>query len=186
MVTGRCCRRQKCRPRQFLAGCARRRPTAAPEDAGSIPATSTHSFVLFSQVTVQSSRTDPATDTDLTRDASCWSPRALELGRWGPGETPAALDQVGKLLTATPPICAREANRPGGAQEVVADVPGAPPAPRGRRRPQSTTDEQLSGLSLGSAGTRWRSLYAAGYRCHPLVIHSDQGVCRDRSPRWSP
>jgi len=41
LVTGRNCRRQKCRPRQSDAGCARRRPTAKPKDAGSIPATST-------------------------------------------------------------------------------------------------------------------------------------------------
>jgi len=42
LVTGRHRRRQQCRPRQLSAGCARRRPTAAPEDAGSNPATSTN------------------------------------------------------------------------------------------------------------------------------------------------
>ena len=70
MVTGRHRRRQWCRPRQSSVGCARRRPIAAPEDAGSIPATSKSGSVANMQAgTLLEVRRHPAGRQKATKRA---------------------------------------------------------------------------------------------------------------------
>ena len=106
MVTGRHCRRQLCRPRQSPAGCARRRPIAAPEDAGSIPATSKNGLVVKLQT---------RTLLEVRRRLTRYGSDIHELGICEPrraGDSPGNTE-VNRPVALVKPAPMSELSRPG-------------------------------------------------------------------------
>ena len=180
MVTGRHCRRQKCRPRQSDAGCARRRPIAAPEDAGSNPATSKGGSAAYVQVGTPLEVRRHLAGHSRTRQDTDPCPGAGVSRRAATSEPPVRacrLDPVEELLTAPPSIL-------GGLRELGLEVSkelsvrGA-----GRRRPLEAGGAERPPppkisfenfcVPLCLAG---HSLCLVGTRCVPLDTTSRPGI----------